>query len=104
MLQEWQRARNPSNKARDVMLKLGTLGDVPRQVEGKKRPPAEVAQAVKENMLKKAKKMLSGSVAEPAPQSDNNRAEASALGSTLGHADAQWLGASCVAQAHPGQG
>ena len=53
VLQAWQRARNPSNKARDAMLKLGTLWGVPRQVEGKKRPPAEVAREVEENMLKK---------------------------------------------------
>ena len=29
VLQEWQRARNPSNKVRAAMLKLGTLWDVP---------------------------------------------------------------------------
>ena len=32
VLQEWQRARNPGHKMRDVMLKLGTLWDVSRQV------------------------------------------------------------------------
>ena len=63
VLQEWQRAGNPSHKLRDAMLKLGARWDVPRQVEGKKRPPAEVAQEVEENMLKKAKRMLSDSVA-----------------------------------------
>ena len=63
VLQEWQRARNPGHKIRDAMLKLGTLWDVPRQVEGKKRPPAEVAQEIEENMLKKAKKILSGGAA-----------------------------------------
>ena len=62
VLQEWQRAGNPSHKLRDAMLKLGTLWDVPRQVAGKKRPPAEVAQELEENMLKKAKRMLSGMV------------------------------------------
>ena len=83
VLQEWQRARNPGHKIRDAMLKLGTLWGVPRQVEGKKRPPAEVAQEIEENMLKKAKKILIGSVAKPATQSDSNPAEASSLGSTL---------------------
>ena len=52
VLQEWQRARSPSNQVRDAMLKLGTGWDVPRKVEGKKRPPAEVEQEVEENMLK----------------------------------------------------
>ena len=65
------------------MLKLGTLWDVPRHVKGNKRPPAEVAKEVEENMLKKAKKMLIGSVAKPATQSDSNPAEASARGSSL---------------------
>ena len=61
LLQEWHRVRNPSNKVRDAMLKLGTLWDVPRQVEGMRRPPAEVAQEIEENMLKRAKKILIGS-------------------------------------------
>ena len=76
LLQEWQRARNPGNKIRDAMLKLGTLWDVPRKVEGKKRPPAEVAQEIEENMLKTAKTMLSGSVAKPATPVDGHPAEA----------------------------
>ena len=66
VLQDWQRARNPGHKIRDAMLKLGTLWDVPRNVEGKKRPPAEVAQEIEENMLKKAEKILIGSAATPA--------------------------------------
>ena len=73
VLQEWQRARNPGHKIRDAMLKLGTLWDVPRQVEGKKRPPAEVAQEIEEDMLKKAKKILIGSVAKPATSSSKYR-------------------------------
>ena len=83
VLQEWQRARNPGNKVRDAMLKLGTFWDVPRKVAGKKRAPAEVAQEVEENMLKKAKKMLMDSVAQPATQSDSNPAGASAAGSIV---------------------
>ena len=73
VLQEWQRARNPGHKIRDAMLKLGTLWDVPRQVEGKKRPPAEVAQEIEENMLKKAKKILIGSVPKLATSSSKYR-------------------------------
>ena len=66
VLQEWQRARNPGHKIRDAMLKLGMRWGVPGKVKGKKRPPAEVAQEIEENMLKKAKKILIGSVAKPA--------------------------------------
>ena len=44
VLQEWQRARNPGHKIRDAMLKLGMRWDAPRRVEGKNRPPAELAQ------------------------------------------------------------
>ena len=73
VLQEWQRARNPGHKIRDAMLKLGTLWDVPRQVEGKKRPPAEVAQEIEDNMLKKAKKILIGSVPKLATSSSKYR-------------------------------
>ena len=80
VLQEWQRAGNPSNKLRDAMLKLGTFWDVPRKVAGKKRAPAEVAQEIEENMLKTAKTMLNGTVANGMTQSDSNRAEASTPG------------------------
>ena len=41
----------------------GAFWGVPRQAEGKKRPPADVAQEIEENMLKKAKKILIGSAA-----------------------------------------
>ena len=73
VLQEWQRARNPGHKIRDAMLKLGTLWDVPRQVEGQKRPPAEVAQEIEDSMLKTATNILIGSVAKPATSSSKYR-------------------------------
>ena len=83
VLQEWQRARNPGHKIRDAMLKLGTLWNVPRKAAGKTRPPAEVAQEIEESMLKKTKKIIIGSVAKPATQSDSKPAEASSPGLTM---------------------
>ena len=67
VLQEWQRARNPGHKIRDAMVKLGRLWGVSSTVQGKKRPPAEVAQEIEENMLKKAKNIRIGSAADRAP-------------------------------------
>ena len=68
-----QRARSPGNKMRGAMLKLGTLWDVPRQVEGKRRPLAEVAHDIEESMPKKTKKVLIVSVAKPATSSSKYR-------------------------------
>ena len=67
------RARNLGNKIRDAMLKLGTLWVVPRQVGGERRPPAEVAHEIEENMLAAATKILIGSVAQPATSSSKYR-------------------------------
>ncbi len=61
VLQEWQRAGQPSNQVRDAMCKLGPRWGVAQKVRGTKRPPAEVAQDLEEKMLKKAKTMLRGS-------------------------------------------
>ena len=61
VLQEWQRARRPSHKIRNAMLKLGTRWGVPGKALGERRPPAEVAQKIEENMLTKAKTILRAS-------------------------------------------
>ena len=42
------------------MLKLGKFWEVPGTVAGKKRPPAEVAEAVEANVLKRATRILMG--------------------------------------------
>ena len=52
-------------------------------MKGQKRTPAAMAQDLEENMLKKAKSMLSGTVPKAMTQGDSIRAEASASGSAL---------------------
>ena len=65
VLLEWQRSRKPTNQVRDAMLKLGSQWRIPRQINGKKRSPGDVAQDVEESMLKKAKILLNNSVVKP---------------------------------------
>ena len=77
VLQEWQRAANPSHKVRDAMVKLGSHWDVPRNAKGRKRSPSEVTKHMEESMLKRARLVLSSSVSQLATQSDNNPEEKS---------------------------
>ena len=83
VLLEWQGASHPRHPVRDAMRKLGKRWDVAQYVKGKNRQPAAIAHDLQENMLKKAKTMLSGTVAKAMTQGDSNRAEASASGSAL---------------------
>ena len=82
VLQEWQSVRHPSNRARDAMLKLGTFWGVPHNAAGMNRSPSEVAQALEEEMLKRAQQMLMGSGGINATPSESNLSEASTRGST----------------------
>ena len=72
VLQEWQRATRPSHEVRDAMLKLASNWNVKHRAEGKKRSPSEVAKDMEENMLKRAKLVLTSYVSKPDTQSDNH--------------------------------
>ena len=80
-LQKWQdkcqEQRKPSNEVRDAMMKLGPRWDVKQNEQGKKRPPAEVARELEERMHKKARELLSRSVAKPSSQSNLDVVESS---------------------------
>ena len=78
ILEEWQRAPNPSHKVRDAMMKLGSHWKVAQKSRGQKRRPAEVAKELEERMLEKGKELLTSSVAQPAPQTESSPVKASA--------------------------
>ena len=76
VLQEWQRVTHPSHKVRDAMMKLASNWKVTQKAKGKKRSPCEVARDIEENMLKKAKLVLTNNVSKSSTQSENNFDEA----------------------------
>ena len=68
---------DPSHEVRNAMMKLGSHWEVKRCNQGKKRPPAEVAQELDERMRKKARELLSSSGTKPSSQSNLDGAESS---------------------------
>ena len=65
VLLKWQEVPKPSNSIRDDMLKLGSEESVARQVQGKKRQPADVASDLEEKLVHKSWTLLGHSVAKP---------------------------------------
>ena len=50
ILEQWRSLQHPSNSVRGAMLKLGSRWDVKGKVQGRKRPPADVAKELEERM------------------------------------------------------
>ena len=74
-LRQWQLTAKPTNKVRDAMMKLGSRWEVKQWAQGKKRSLAEVAHELDERMRKKARELLSSSVAKPVAVSEPGSSE-----------------------------
>ena len=70
ILEQWRGREHPSNSVRDAMLKLGSQWHVRGKIQGRKRPPADVAKELAELLRKHGIAMLNSSVAQPATATD----------------------------------